>query len=153
MTDTPGGPQPIPFKPKTVAEVLGEITWLLTQSLVHKQLFVGDLEWFCMPAILLEQFRTYPGPNGPAAVALWASVSEETEQRLMGGANKLRADEWKGGNRAWLIELVAPLGGQDEILKDLSKTVFAGKTFKFHHTTPEGRRVVATMGPDGKLAA
>jgi len=128
--------------PKTVAQMLGEITWLMTQSPIHKQLFIGDLEWFAMPAILVEQFRIFYGPNSPAAVALWAMVSEDTEERLKAGANKLRADEWQGGDRPWLIELIAPFGAQDEILADLSKTVFGGKPFSFHTATPDGQRVV-----------
>ncbi len=128
--------------PKTVAQMLGEITWLMTQSPIHKQLFIGDLEWFAMPAILVEQFRIFYGPNSPAAVALWAMVSEETEARLKDGAHKLRADEWQGGDRPWLIELVAPFGGQDEILADLSNSVFGGTPFSFHTATPEGPRVV-----------
>jgi len=128
--------------PKTVAQMLGEITWLMTQSPIHKQLFIGDLEWFAMPAILVEQFRIFYGPNSPAAVALWATVSEDTEERLKAGANKLRADEWQGGDRPWLIELIAPFGAQDEILADLSKTVFGGKPFSFHTATPDGQRVV-----------
>ncbi|GLK48315.1 hypothetical protein GCM10017620_12880 [Brevundimonas intermedia] len=128
--------------PKTVAQMLGEITWLMTQSPIHKQLFIGDLEWFAMPAILVEQFRIFYGPNSPAAVALWAMVSEETEARLKDGAHKLRADEWQGGDRPWLIELVAPFGGQDEILADLSNSVFGGKPFSFHTATPDGQRVV-----------
>lgn len=130
--------------PKTVAQMLGEIVWLMSQSPIHKQLFIGDLEWFAMPAVLLEQFRIFYGPNAPAAVAFWANVSEETEQRLEGGAHKLRPDEWRNGDRAWLIELVAPFGAQDEILADLSKSVFEGKPFKFHTATPEGQRVVKT---------
>jgi cytolysin-activating lysine-acyltransferase len=140
MTDTAAAP-------KTVAQMLGEITWLMTQSPIHKQLFIGDLEWFAMPAVLLEQFRIFYGPNSPAAVALWAMVSEETETRLKDGAHKLRADEWKGGDRPWLIELVAPFGGQEEILADLSASVFGGKPFSFHTVTPEGQRVVKTYEP------
>jgi cytolysin-activating lysine-acyltransferase len=132
---------------KTVAQVLGEIVWLMTQSAAHKQLFVGDLEWFCMPPILLEQFRMFHGPNSPAAVAFWASVSEETEIRLIAGGNKLRADEWKNGDRLWLVELVAPFGAVDEIVKDLAASVFAGRQFKFHRVGPDGRRVVATSDP------
>ncbi|MGI9169576.1 MAG: toxin-activating lysine-acyltransferase [Caulobacteraceae bacterium] len=132
---------------KTVAQVLGEIIWLMSQSPVHKQLFIGDLEWFCMPPILLEQFRIFNGPNSPAAVAFWASVSEETETRLVGGGNKLRADEWKSGDRKWLIELVAPFGAVDEIIKDLSMSVFAGQPFKFHRVGPDGRRSVAVFDP------
>jgi cytolysin-activating lysine-acyltransferase len=129
---------------KTVAQVMGEITWLMTQSPIHKQLFIGDLEWFAMPAILLEQFRIWNGPNSPAAVALWATVSEETEARLEAGASKLRPDEWQNGDRPWLIDLVAPFGATDEILADLSASVFEGKPFKFHHLDQNGARVVST---------
>lgn len=132
--------------PKTVAQVLGEVTWLMTQSPLHKQLFISDLEWFCMPAILVEQFRIYNGPNSPAAVALWAFVSEDTEARLVSGASKLRPDEWRNGDRPWLIDLVAPFGGQDEILADLASNVFEGQTFKFHRLV-DGAREVASLGP------
>nr|WP_313521521.1 toxin-activating lysine-acyltransferase [Brevundimonas diminuta] len=141
MTNTPS-PAAQAQEPKTVSQMLGEIVWLMTQSPVHKQLFIGDLEWFAMPAILLEQFRTFYGPNAPAAVAFWAMVSEETEQRLEAGAHKLRADEWKGGDRPWLIELVAPFGAQEEILADLSLSVFNGMPFKFHAVGADGQRVV-----------
>lgn len=143
MTDTTS-PAAQAHEPKTVSQMLGEIVWLMSQSSVHKQLFIADLEWFAMPAILLEQFRTFYGPNAPAAVAFWAMVSEETEQRLEAGAHKLRADEWKGGDRPWLIELVAPFGAQDEILADLSLSVFQGKSFKFHTVGDNGQRVVKT---------
>jgi len=153
MVDEPPKIAPGTGEPKTVAQMLGEIVWLLSQSPLHKHLMIADLEWFCMPAILLEQFRVFYGTTTPAAVALWASVSEETEERLKSGAGKLRPDEWKAGDRLWLMEVVAPFGGQDEILQDLSKTVFAGKPFKFHHTTPQGARTVAVFDPaTGQLA-
>ncbi|KSB88014.1 hypothetical protein AS593_18630 [Caulobacter vibrioides] len=142
------GTNPQTAPQKTVSQVLGEITWLLTQSPTHKQLFIGDLEWFAMPAILLEQFRIWNGPNSPAAVAFWAFVSEETEQRLLSGGQKLRADEWKAGDRPWLIELVSPFGGQDEILADLALNVFTGQTFRFHTVDASGQRVVASYPPE-----
>ncbi len=129
---------------KTVAQALGEITWLMSQSPLHRQLFIGDLEWFAMPAILLEQFRIWNGPNSPAAVALWATVSDETQARLVAGGNKLRPDEWQNGTNPWLIDLVAPFGAIDEILADLSTNVFKGKPFNFHHIDPSGARVVSS---------
>lgn len=133
---------------KTVSQVLGEITWLLTQSPVHKQLFIGDLEWFVMPAVLLEQFRIFNGPQHPVGVALWATVSEETESRLVDGAHKLRPDEWKNGDRPWLIELIAPFGGQEEIMSDFSSNIFPDRSFKYHRVTPEGAREVAEFPPN-----
>ncbi len=36
----------------TVSHLLGEITWLLTQSPLHKALQIGDLEWLVMPALI-----------------------------------------------------------------------------------------------------
>lgn len=144
MTETPSPTNP---PKKTVSQVLGEITWLLTQSPVHKQLFIGDLEWFVMPAVLLEQFRIFNGPQHPVGVALWATVSEETENRLISGAHKLRPDEWKNGDRPWLIELIAPFGGQEEIMEDFSANIFPDKSFKYHHVTPQGAREVTEYTP------
>ena len=142
----PGAAQP----QKTVSQMLGEITWLMTQSPIHKQLFIGDLEWFAMPAVLAEQFRIFYGPQTPAAVAFWAYVSEETEKRLEEGGGKLRPEEWRNGDRPWLIELVAPFGATDEILADLSTHVFAGKPFKFHAASADGKREVKTYEADNK---
>lgn len=128
---------------KTVSHVLGEITWLMSQSQVHKSMFISDLEWMVMPCVLLEQFRVYYGPNSPAAVAIWATVSDETDQALREGRSKLRPDEWKSGDNPWLIELIAPFGAQDEILDDLSKVIFEGKPFSYH-TVKDGVRIVET---------
>lgn len=138
-----------PLPRKTVAQVLGEVTWLMTQSPIHKQLFVADLEWFAMPAILLEQFRMFHGEAHPVGVALWARVSDETDKRLRDGAHKLRPDEWKGGKNAWLIELIAPFGGQSEMIDDLAAHVFPEEKFAYHHVTPEGIRKVAVRSPTG----
>ena len=135
---------------KTVSQVLGEVTWLLTQSPVHKQLFIGDLEWFIMPPLLLEQFRIFNGPQHPVGVALWARVSEDTDKRLREGAFKLRMDEWKGGSIPWLIELIAPFGGHDEIMADFSAAIFPTEAFNFHRVDPNGQRVVASFQPQPK---
>lgn len=129
---------------KTVAQILGEVTWLLTQSRIHKQLFVGDLEWFVMPPVLLEQFRVFNGPQHPVGVALYARVSQDTDARLEAGAHKLRADEWKSGDQGWLIELVAPFGGEDELLADFASAIFPTEPFKMHRLGEGGVREVVT---------
>jgi len=132
---------------KTIAEMLGEITWLLTQSPIHKQLFISDLEWFCLPPILHRTFRMFYGPQAPAAVVLFARVSPETDVRLEAGGYKLRPDEWIGGNIPWLIEMVAPFGAQDEIMTDFAAHIFPGQPFKYHRVTADGTREVATWQP------
>ena len=140
-TDASSIPIAGPAADKTVSHMLGEITWLLSQSPIYKNLFISDLEWMVMPAILLEQFRIFYGPKSPAAVALWANVSDETDARLRSGESRLKANEWKGGDIPWLIELVTPFGAQDEILVDLCSSVFDNKPFNFHMAGPNGREV------------
>lgn len=65
--------------PKTVSQLSGEITWLMTQSPRHKQILIGDLEWLVMPALLLRQFRMFYKGEQPVGVAVWAmSASKVT---------------------------------------------------------------------------
>lgn len=67
-------------KPHTVAHVLGEITWLLTQSPAYKSMPLSSLETTVMPAILLKQFRIFYDQTQPIAFAIWATVSDAIEK-------------------------------------------------------------------------
>jgi cytolysin-activating lysine-acyltransferase len=101
--------------PKTVAQVLGEITWLMTQSPRHKAIALGDLEWLVMPAILLRQFRIFYKGEQPVGVALWALADDLVAKRIDAGDRRLTAVEWKSGAIMRIVELVAPFGGEAEM--------------------------------------
>ena len=147
---TGGTPGP---KQKTVAEMLGEVTWLLTQSPLHKSMFLSDLEWFAMTPIILQQFRVFyqdpqKGPDGkpqgnarPIGVLFWAYVNEDVEERLSQGVGKLRPQDWKSGDKLWVVEVVAPFGGAEEMVQDLKAKVFAEKEFKYLQNV-DGKPVV-----------
>lgn len=131
---------------KTIAEALGEIAWLLSQSPAHRHhLFVGDLEWLVMPPLTAGQYRLFYAEQRPVGVAFWAYVAAATEQRLRGGGARLRTSEWRGGERLWVIELIAPFGHQDRMLEDLRRTALADRTFRFIRTQPNGRREVVEL--------
>jgi cytolysin-activating lysine-acyltransferase len=100
---------------KTVAQVLGEIAWLMTQSPRHKAVPIGDLEWLVMPAILLRQFRIFYKGEQPVGVALWALADELVARRIDAGDNRLAAVEWKSGSNMRIIDIVAPFGGEAEM--------------------------------------
>src|SRR5262249_41450416 len=117
--------------PRTVAEALGQIVWLLSQSPIHRELQIKELEWSFMPAVLHEQFRVFrfgplPGSDQadpaafaklgltkegleqmPLGVAIWAKLSAEAEARLERG-EKLKAEDWRSGDRVWLVEMISP---------------------------------------------
>jgi cytolysin-activating lysine-acyltransferase len=101
--------------PKTVSQVLGEITWLMTQSPRHKAIALGDLEWLVMPAILLRQFRMFYKGEQPVGVALWALADDLVAKRIDAGDKRLTAVEWKSGTNLRIVELVAPFGGEAEM--------------------------------------
>jgi cytolysin-activating lysine-acyltransferase len=100
---------------KTVSQVLGEITWLMTQSPRHKAIPLGDLEWLVMPAILLRQFRIFYSGDRPVGVALWALADDLVAKRIDANDKRLTAVEWKSGSKLRIVELVAPFGGEAEM--------------------------------------
>ncbi|MBR0988264.1 toxin-activating lysine-acyltransferase [Bradyrhizobium liaoningense] len=115
------GTQAVP-PPKTVSQVLGEITWLMTQSPRHKAIPLGDLEWLVMPAILLQQFRIFYRGEQPVGVAFWAVADEIVAKRIDAGNVRLTPAEWKSGASRKIIDVVAPFGGEAEMKDQVLKT-------------------------------
>lgn len=126
---------------KKVSEVLGEITWLMSQSPLHKQFFISDLEWFVMAPVLLQQFRLFYDKDKPIGVVFWATVNDEVEERLESGTSRLRPQDWKSGNSLWVVEVIAPFGGSEEMVRDLKTKVFAERTLKVLVSNAQGREI------------
>lgn len=131
---------------KTVAGALGEIAWLLSQSPNHRHaLFLADLEWLAMPPLMHNQYRLFYANGRPIGVAFWAFVTETVEQRLAAGG-RIGTEDWRSGDRVWLVELIAPFGNQEAMLEDLRKTALADRKFRFIRTHPNGRRETVELG-------
>jgi cytolysin-activating lysine-acyltransferase len=107
--------------PKTVAQVLGEITWLMTQSPRHKAIPLSDLEWLVMPALLLRQFRIFYSGEQPVGVALWALADDLVAKRIDAGDKRLAAVEWKSGSNMRIVDIVSPFGGEAEMRGQIDK--------------------------------
>ncbi len=104
---------------KTVSTVLGEVTWLLTQSAQHKNLAIADLEWQenmgkPMPALLLRQFKLFYDTerNIPVGVVLFAKVNDAIAARLDAGGRLATLDDWRSGDTVRVMATVAPFGGE-----------------------------------------
>lgn len=114
-----------------MTRLLGQIVTLLGQSPGHRHVFVSDLEWLVLPALIARQARVWrrQTENGavPVIYASWALVDAEVESRLRQGQMRLKPNEWRCGDRAWLIDLVAPFGGSDAAISELADQVFPGK--------------------------
>jgi cytolysin-activating lysine-acyltransferase len=142
----------------TVSHLLGEMTWLLTQSPLHRAFAIGDLEWLVMPALIHQQFYIFRDGDRPVGLALWAKCGPEAEAKLQRGMiepeNRLTLEEWTNGSNIWLVDLIAPFANAENkhrevMIADLISGPLAGKAFKFHQTDPaSGERVVQTVAAD-----
>lgn len=147
-----GQPTPGQLRP-TVAHMMGEMVWLLTQSPLHKHFALADLEWMIMPALLLEQFRVFRDGARPVGLALWGYLNEEAEKKVIAGGARLRPDEWKSGDRLWLVEVIAPFHTSENkmierMLTDLANGALKHKPFKFRmvdHNSAQAR--IVTIPP------
>ncbi|PPD28807.1 MAG: toxin-activating lysine-acyltransferase [Hyphomicrobium sp.] len=129
-----------------MSAVLGEIVWLMSQSPLHKQFFIQDLEWFVMTPVLLKQFRIYyagPAEGGPGArplgVVFWGEVSDDVEAMLSRGTTKLRPQDWKSGEKLWVVEVISPFGGAPEMVADLKAKVFPTREIKYLALDADGK--------------
>ena len=158
-TKNTAAPVPAPAaKPPTVSHLLGEMTWLLSQSPLHKVFAIGDLEWLVMPALIHEQFYLFRDGDKPVGLALWAKCNETAEKKLQNGMiepeNRLTLEEWTSGDRIWLVDLIAPFADaanrhREVMIADLISKPLAGKAFSFHQTDPAtGARTVQTVAAD-----
>lgn len=151
---------------KTIASMMGEIVWLMSQSEVHKHLSLADLEWLLMPPIILGQYKLFRDKNQkPMGAALWGYLDESAEKKLK-TIGKLAPQDW-GNNAAlneekglvqnqdgtlWLVELIAPFHTEEnkhreQVLADLLATTQKGKQLKMMHVNPKtGKRESVTVG-------
>ncbi|MFN3077128.1 MAG: toxin-activating lysine-acyltransferase [Alphaproteobacteria bacterium] len=130
----PGRPGQSPF-----ASLMGDITWLMVRSSTHKHLFLADLEWLVLPAVTSRLFRLFVNGATPYAYVSWAFLDEEAETRLLSGQPRLRPGDWRSGDRAWIIDIVAPFGGGDAIPRSIKAQFFMDRTLKALRPRGDGK--------------
>ena len=124
---------------KLFAASIGEIVTVFSRSTEHKHYSLADIEWMVLPPVTRGQFYVVElihktGLRAPIAALTWAFVSEEVDWRLAqqghGARVRLRPDEWKSGEIAWLIDIVGVAEGLKEGLRWLNDGPFKQKDLK-----------------------
>jgi hemolysin-activating ACP:hemolysin acyltransferase len=132
------GKQAAAVPTSTLASAFAEVMWLLSQSARHKALPVSELQSFVMAPLQLGQCRLFHVDGKPAGAALWAFVGEAADQRLRSGAMRLEAQEWRSGDRLWLVDLIAPFGQGPQMLRELKARVFPDRELTFRRVDGAG---------------
>jgi cytolysin-activating lysine-acyltransferase len=143
------------------AQSFTSIVSVLMRDTNFKKLRLADLEKLVIPAIMTGQWRLAhsrvaptAGAGGdqkvrivPAAVAIWARVSEAVDKRLsetLDSPLALRPDEWTSGDIIWLIAIAGDPRVAPQFIKQLDATVFDGKQVKMRQRGADGAPVVTS---------
>lgn len=116
---------------------VGPVLLLYMQSAHRRYHFIADLEWLLMPPLVSGQCKLYMKEEYPTSFISWAFLNEEAEKRILQNGGKLRQEDWNCGDRLWIIDIVAPFGGVENMLHDLQLNEFPG-------------RVICLAAPDPK---
>jgi cytolysin-activating lysine-acyltransferase len=129
---------------------LGQAIWVAMHSPTHRHLFLADLEWALIPPVRLRQIRFFGKDGAIDGFATWAMVNEEVEKRLLTGNRRLAPTDWRSGDRAWLIDLIAPTeNAAKAAIGEIKARAFADKPFNMLVPSKEGKDWV---GVEVKLA-
>lgn len=114
---------------KVIAKIplLGPVTWLMMQQAATRHTLISELEWRVFPALLLEQAKLYLRDDAPVAFVSWARLSAEVALRYQQAPHQLVMSDWASGDQVWLVDVLTPFGGAQEVLKDLREKVFPGQ--------------------------
>lgn len=118
--------------------LLGPVTWLLMQQGATRHAFISDLEWRVLPALVLDQAKLYMRDTLPLAFVTWARLSEAAATRLREPPFHIAPSDWKSGDQVWLIDVIAPFGGAQDVLKDLREKVFPTEKIRQLAPMPDG---------------
>lgn len=118
------------------------------QQSATRHTLLSELEWRVMPALVLDQVKLYMRDSAPIAYVSWARLSDAVAQRYMAPPHQLMAADWQSGPHIWIVDLCAPFGGAQEVMKDLLATVFAGQEIHQLHMD-SGGRIEPMIWPNG----
>lgn len=109
---------------------MGPVIMLYMQSSHRRFQFISDLEWLLLPPLVTGQCKLYMKKEYPISFVSWAFLDEAAEKRLFRNGGRLRPDDWKSGDRLWIIDIVAPFGGVENMLGDIRRNEFPDQVIR-----------------------
>lgn len=103
---------PGPVEPCSLQAVsaLGHLVLLSTRSSVHRRWSVDDLAANFLPPISHGQYQLYRADAQIVGALTWAWLDEATETKLLTDGLTPPPAAWRGGDRLWFIDFLAPYG-------------------------------------------
>lgn len=100
--------QPVPEYPDTDQQLAyGALAFLYMRAPKYDRIALRDIRLLVQPPVDLRFYHVEYIEGVPRAAITWAFLSEAAEAKLIGGQMNAPA-EWASGDRAWIMEVIAP---------------------------------------------
>jgi cytolysin-activating lysine-acyltransferase len=86
----------------------GKISWLWSNSDLHKDWSVNQKAGFVLPPIANGQYSIVENDGYPVAYCSWAWLDKESEEKYILNPGELDPDSWNCGDRLWFIDWISP---------------------------------------------
>lgn len=117
------------LKPAALSRLMGDALDVFCASPDHRGMTISTLVGWILPPIHFDQFRIYRDGRGqPDGWVSWAWMTDAESEAFTSGPFKFDIPVWTGGDRLWIIDLVAPYDHRGKIADDLRTNVFPGET-------------------------
>jgi cytolysin-activating lysine-acyltransferase len=111
LTDTTGRALPLSEAPSSDAlRLYGDVLFVAFRSARHTGVPLVQIRAAFEPPLVLGQVRVFRFDDVPRGFFTWAWLSAEAERRYVTG-DALAPEDWRSGDRLWLIDLIAPYRG------------------------------------------
>jgi cytolysin-activating lysine-acyltransferase len=99
-------------------EAIGKIVWLMGQSKVHQAHDISDLHRVVLPPVALQQYRIWEADDYPVGYMSYALFNEEAETAFIHNLRFMEPEDWRSGEKLWLVDFIAPFGNVREIVRE-----------------------------------
>lgn len=142
-------PSQYPDEHWSEAEVLGSCMWLWQYVPTLKNAPLGYLMCRVVPFLQHRQFAVFIESDRVIGYVSWAYLNEETEKKYIKSQGlPLEVDEWKSGNRLWIIDWFSPFGHTRHIKNLIENYLFPedGMRSLYHRGREKGLKVMTFKG-------
>jgi len=147
---------------RETSAIFGEVVGLLMRTSPYKELWLTDLEWLVVPALVSGQVSVATaqsstnGATMTVGAVLWARVSDEVDKRLTAEPRdmvRLTPREWTSGDIIWIVASAGDGRVLGEMVKHLATKEWAGKDVRIIVRAKNGQPKVAHLATGSAKAA
>lgn len=114
---------------RQIDKALADVVKLAIQSPKYRHLFISDLGWRVIPALMLGYCQFMRGKsNQLVAFVSWAKVNAAVLKRMQHPATfRMQEADWNSGSEIRIVDVISAVGQEEEIAKEVLARITGAK--------------------------